>query len=97
MKKWISFFLSFLLLWISIQQVGVVIYFKINQEKIEATLCENKTQPQLECHGKCSLKKEWEKSSAKSEKKTNFSSLEITLIRAEQHSFCPFFCGTSLN
>ncbi len=39
--------------------------FYINQDKIAATLCENKDKPQMQCHGSCQLKKELEKQNKK--------------------------------
>lgn len=68
MKKLAFIFLICLFLWVSIQQVGVVIYFKYHQKEIEARFCENKDKPQLNCHGKCSLKRELEKTTSEQKK-----------------------------
>ncbi|MCO6496557.1 MAG: hypothetical protein J5I50_02730 [Chitinophagaceae bacterium] len=38
--------------------------FFINQDRIADELCENKAEPELECHGTCQLKKELEKQDA---------------------------------
>ena len=42
-------------------QVVIVGQFFINQDFIAAELCENKDAPELECNGKCYLKKELKK------------------------------------
>lgn len=40
------------------QQALLIVHFKLNQEVIEKKYCINKDKPQLECHGKCQLKKQ---------------------------------------
>lgn len=63
-------------------QVVIVGQFFINQDFIAAELCENKDAPELECNGKCYLKKELKKDEErKSEEKT--SKVEVLL-------FCDF-------
>lgn len=43
-------------------QMGIIeAEFFINRTKIAETLCENKAKPELQCAGKCQLKKELEK------------------------------------
>lgn len=37
--------------------------YQLNKEFIAANLCENKAKPQLQCEGKCHLKKQIEKNS----------------------------------
>lgn len=61
MKKVFSVVMTFLLLLIMTQQGIVIVYFKLNQQAIEQKFCINKSKPELECHGKCHLKKELEK------------------------------------
>ncbi|UYQ93507.1 hypothetical protein MKQ68_00135 [Chitinophaga horti] len=36
----------------------IMVGFKVNQAIIERALCENKSRPELQCHGKCQLKKQ---------------------------------------
>lgn len=55
-----SFILSSIVFLLSFQGTLFLLDYHLNQEKYEA-LCENKNRPELECHGKCSLKKETEK------------------------------------
>lgn len=54
--------MTILFLLVSFQQALIVVYFKLNQQDIEKEFCENKARPELQCHGKCHLKKELEKS-----------------------------------
>lgn len=41
--------------------MGVIAWYEINKDYIAAELCENKDKPQLECNGKCYLKKQIDK------------------------------------
>ena len=50
--------MMFLVLLINFQQEVIIVCFKLNQEVIEQKYCINKSKPQLQCHGKCHLKKE---------------------------------------
>jgi len=43
---------------IGLQQVIIVIYFKLNQSAIEQRYCINKNKPERQCHGTCYLKKQ---------------------------------------
>lgn len=43
-------------------QLGYLVYFKINQDKIVAAHCVNKNKPEMHCNGHCHLKKELERS-----------------------------------
>ena len=60
MKKGVQY-ISFLLLFaiiVSISwQTATIAHFYANQDEIEQEFCENKNQPQLNCHGKCHLEK----------------------------------------
>lgn len=72
MKKAFSIMMTMLFLLVSFQQALIIVHFKLNQENIEKEFCINKTKPELQCHGKCHLKKELEKS--------NSNDLELTSI-----------------
>lgn len=61
-KKAISILMTILLLLITSQQAALIVLFKLNQQAIEQQFCINKDKPELQCHGKCHLKKELEKS-----------------------------------
>lgn len=70
-----------LFLLVSFQQALIIVHFKLNQKDIEKEFCVNKAKPQLQCHGKCHLKKDLEKSEKNDLKLTNISKkIEITLI-----------------
>lgn len=62
MKKVFSFTMTMLFLLVSFQHALIIVHFKLNQNTIEKEFCVNKTKPELQCHGKCHLKKELEKS-----------------------------------
>ncbi|MCV2485161.1 hypothetical protein OD917_09520 [Flavobacterium sp. SH_e] len=58
MKKVFSITMTILFLLVSFQQALIVVHFKLNQNAIEKEFCVNKAKPELQCHGKCHLKKE---------------------------------------
>ena len=62
MKKVFSFTMTMLFLLVSFQQALIIVHFKLDQKNIEKEFCLNKDKPELQCHGKCHLKKELEKS-----------------------------------
>lgn len=57
-------FLSIALIYIGgmMYQLGYLVYFKINQDKIIAEFCINKDKPEMHCNGHCHLKNELERS-----------------------------------
>ncbi|WP_163400479.1 hypothetical protein [Flavobacterium fluviatile] len=57
MKKVFSITMIILFLLVSFQQALIIVHFKLNQEQIEQEFCINKSKPELQCHGKCHLKK----------------------------------------
>lgn len=61
-----------LFLLVTSQQALIIVHFKLNQQAIERDFCINKNQPELECHGKCHLKKELQQ--------TEKSDFELTSI-----------------
>ncbi|WP_417940900.1 hypothetical protein [Flavobacterium sp. RS13.1] len=72
MRKVFSITMTMLLLLVSIQQALIMVHFKLNQKNIEQEFCVNRARPELQCHGKCHLKKELEKSDS--------TDLELTSI-----------------
>ena len=58
MNRVVSVFMGLLFMLIIGQQALLIVHFKFNQEVIEKKYCVNKDKPQLECHGKCQLKKQ---------------------------------------
>lgn len=72
MKKVFSITMTILFLLVSFQQLLIIVHFKLNQQYIEKEFCVNKAKPELQCHGKCHLKKDLEKSAN--------SDLELTSI-----------------
>ncbi len=53
MQKVLSVLLAVLCLLIGFQKALMLVHFKLNQASIEETLCINKNQPELQCHGSC--------------------------------------------
>lgn len=58
MRKVFGILMTTLFLLLIFQQAWVVVYFKLNQVAIEKTFCINRDKPELQCQGKCHLKKE---------------------------------------
>ncbi|WP_347052179.1 hypothetical protein [Flavobacterium olei] len=65
MKKVFSITMTILFLLVSFQQALIVVHFKLNQKAIEKEFCVNKAKLELQCHGKCHLKKELQESEKK--------------------------------
>ena len=61
MKKGILCLLFLATLLQAFSKVVIYIDFKINENYIAQTLCENKARPQLHCNGKCQLSKQLKK------------------------------------
>lgn len=57
MSRAISLFLIFTLGFQCLSKLSLIAYYNINIEYIIQELCENKDKPQLNCNGKCYLKK----------------------------------------
>lgn len=73
--------MTMLFLLVSFQQALLIVHFKLNQKEIEKEFCVNKAKPQLQCHGKCHLKKDLEKSEKNDLELTNIAKkIEIVLI-----------------
>ncbi|MBU2929741.1 hypothetical protein KO515_15995 [Winogradskyella psychrotolerans] len=52
----------------SLNKIGVLIDFKINQDFIAKILCINKEKPELTCNGKCYLTKQLKKAEKQDQK-----------------------------
>ncbi len=72
MKKVFSITMTMLFLLVAFQQALIIVNFKLNQKEIEKEFCVNKDKPERQCHGKCHLKKELQK--------TDNTDLELTGI-----------------
>jgi len=58
LRGYISVFLVLIFSGGLMYQTATVIYFYSNQKEITEKYCENKTQPEKKCHGKCHLNKQ---------------------------------------
>lgn len=61
MHRFTTFFLTTLIVCQAFYNAGVLGYWLVNRATIAATLCENRDKPELECDGKCYLKKKMAK------------------------------------
>ncbi|MDX6183052.1 hypothetical protein SGQ44_12090 [Flavobacterium sp. Fl-77] len=81
MRKVFSITMTMLLLLVSFQQALIIVHFKFDQKNIEQEFCVNKARPELQCHGKCHLKKELEKSDSTDSELTSIGKkIDMTLI-----------------
>ncbi len=82
MKKWIFFFavsISALIIFNMLRVSFTFIYYEIDPIGFIQELCENKDKPELECNGKCHLKKVAQSSGDENEpsKIVNFEELQL--------------------
>ncbi|WKL48843.1 hypothetical protein Q1W71_03450 [Flavobacterium pectinovorum] len=89
MKKVFSITMTMLFLLVSFQQALIIVHFKLNQKDIEKEFCINKTKPQLQCHGKCHLKKELKKSEKNNDLELNGISKKIDFVLISEIKFKP--------
>lgn len=78
-KIWTYLFLIL----ISVQyvyQLGVTSHFVWNKEKISTEICENRSQPELKCNGKCYLAKQLNVVDSNDDQPMDLSSNSIELI-----------------
>ena len=71
MKQIVAISLILLLTWQIIFNAGFFIYWKVNQNFIAQTLCENKNKPKMHCNGKCYLYKQLKKAEEKEAEKNS--------------------------
>jgi len=71
-------------------RAGLVGYYYVNQSYIAAAFCENKSNPQMHCNGKCYLKKQLKRAD-ETEKSQNPLPSQRESTEAQ-----PFICGESV-
>ena len=81
MKRTVSFILSLLILLIAFQQTLLIVHYHINRDFIEKAYCVNKDKKEMDCHGKCHLKKSIEDTSKTSDKLLNLKDIDIVLVQ----------------
>ncbi len=79
MKRVITYLFLGAFLLHSTSRIVVHFNFWLNQEFIAQNLCENKEKPQLECNGKCHLKKELDKDDERKQQ-DNKQQIEVLLF-----------------
>lgn len=77
MKRFGAYLFFLTLIVHTFSQVVIVGQYFINQEFIAAELCENKDAPEMECNGKCYLKKELKKDE---ERKSDEKSTKVEVL-----------------
>lgn len=85
MKRFITYLFLGAFLLHSASRVIVYANFWLNQEFIAENLCENREEPQLECNGKCHLKKELDKDDERKQKDTK-QQVEVLLFLSPEIS-----------
>ena len=74
-------YLFFLTLMVhTFSQVLIVGQFIVNQDLIAEELCENKDKPEMECNGKCYLKKELEKDEERKTDEKSPLKVEVLMV-----------------
>jgi len=58
MKKLTAIFLLFVLMIQYFNKVEIIVCYQLNKDFISSTFCENKSKPELQCDGKCFMKKQ---------------------------------------
>ena len=86
MKRFGTYLFFLTLIVHTFSQVVIVGQFFINQDFIAAELCENKDAPELECNGKCYLKKELKKDEERKTDEKTGTKVEVLLF-SENSSF----------
>ena len=81
-QGWIPILLA-LITSLSVRDVVTCVHFYWNQADIAATHCVNKTRPELECNGKCYLKKVLESHPSEEPLPTTPASVVLAWARSE--------------
>ncbi len=75
-------------------QLDFYAWFKLNEDYIANNLCENKSKPEMKCHGKCFLMKKIREAHQKQEKQ-DIKNKEIVLLLPKTVLLLPFVRITS--
>ena len=70
MRSFFAYILLFSITMPTISPWGTIVYFRLNQEFIAKTLCENKERPLAMCYGKCYLAKVLKQQKEQEDKET---------------------------
>lgn len=87
--------MTMLFLLVAFQQALIIVNFKLNQKEIEKEFCINKDKPERQCHGKCHLKKELQKTDNTDLELTGISK-KIDIILITNYDFTVSFPETIL-
>lgn len=78
MRRLFAYLILTAFLALTFSQMLIVVNYVVNIDYISTYLCENQDKPELECNGKCHLKKELEKDTERKGEETN-TQLEVHL------------------
>ena len=94
-KQLIACFMLAALLAVHSFRLVVWVQFKLNQDTIAATLCENRDKLQMHCNGKCYLMKKLKQAEENAHKQSDKESVhKIEIIFFQQTSSQPAFSST---
>lgn len=83
MKRFITYLFLGAFLLHSASRMIVYFNYWLNQDFIAQNLCENREKPQLECNGKCHLKKELDKDDERKQQ-DNKQQIEVILFLSKE-------------
>lgn len=94
MRSFLASILLFSIMLPTISPWGTIVYFRLNQEFITRTLCENREQPLAMCYGKCYLAKILKQQKEQEDKETaqRLQNLPLFQLFAQTETPFTFIC-----
>lgn len=94
MRSFFAYILLFSITLPTISPWGTIVYFRLNQEFIAKTLCENREQPLAMCYGKCYLAKVLKQQKEQEDKETaqRLQNLPLFQLFTQIETQFSFFC-----
>ncbi|RQO75379.1 hypothetical protein DBR43_08460 [Pedobacter sp. KBW06] len=83
MRRLVCILLLLIIALQSFNKAGIMLAFKMNQNYIASTLCENKDRPQMHCNGRCVLAKKLKQAEQNEEKQR---------VQTQEKANVLFFC-----
>lgn len=83
LKRLTAWFLIFTVFTANFSWLLVYAGFKINQQYIAATLCENRDKPSMHCNGQCYLRKQLNKTADSQQNKGMITKVEVVFTPAD--------------
>jgi hypothetical protein len=94
MRSFLAYILLFSITLPTISPWGTIVYFRLNQEFIAKTLCENREQPLAMCYGKCYLAKVLKQQKEQEDKETaqRLQNLPLFQLFTQTETLFSFVC-----